>query len=216
MKNVAVIFLLFIAFTAFSQDEEYSSKQEIKTIFSKDTKINGYGAFDMLFTNLSGHNTLMLGGHGGVIFNKSFLLGFSGMGISTSNSFRSPDQLENYKLSGGYGGIMLGYILMPNEIFHLTFPVTLGMGAMDVVNADYRYGSLPTPDQFNSGWVVESSLFLLFEPGAQLEINIAKFFRLGIGASYRFTEGLDLPVNRIGDEEAAGLNANLSFKFGYF
>ena len=73
MKNVEVICLLFIAYAGFSQDGENTPKQEIKTIFSKDTKINGYGAFDMLLTNLSGHNTLMLGGHGGVIFNKSFL-----------------------------------------------------------------------------------------------------------------------------------------------
>jgi len=69
--------------------------------------------------------------------------------------------------------------------------------------------------------------FFLVEPGVDLEFNVVKFFRIGVGASYRFTNGVSLRykqldanfdeiVTEIDKDALDSFSFNLCFKFGWF
>jgi len=62
--------------------------------------------------------------------------------------------------------------------------------------------------------IEDATSFVIVEPGADLEINIVRFFRLSFGVSYRFTSVINLyetstfPLN--------GWAGNVTLKFGRF
>ena len=62
---------------------------------------------------------------------------------------------------------------------------------------------------------VENSAFLLFEPGLQLEVNVAQFMKIGLGAGYRMVQGTTLR-NDITDDDLTYWTGNFSLIFGKF
>ena len=52
------------------------------------------------------------------------------------------------------------------------------------------------------------------EPGIELELNVIRLVRLGIGASYRYTSDLDMPATP--KDALHGINAGVSIKVGCF
>lgn len=213
MKNLLwIICLMVVAVPTWAQEDYEEDDDNIKTIFSKEAKATGFGAFDMTLTSMNDRFALLLGGHGGLIFNKKIMLGFGGYGITTPVKFDGIDPSEPLELSGGYGGLVTGYIWNPLEVFHVSIPLFIGIGGMNVDEAGFIFD----PDNPFLDRTIENSMFVVLEPGIQMEVNITKWFRMGMGLSYRFTEGLDLPRNQITDEDISGLSGNLSFKFGGF
>ncbi|MEK7257751.1 MAG: hypothetical protein AAB316_23540, partial [Bacteroidota bacterium] len=51
------------------------------------------------------------------------------------------------------------------------------------------------------------------QPGAGAEVNIFRWFRLSLEASYRFVSGSDLEV--LSDKDLSGLIWDLKFRFGW-
>ena len=54
----------------------------------------------------------------------------------------------------------------------------------------------------------------MLEPGIDLEVNLVKLVKLGLGASYRYTSDVTLPGTPKNAME--GVNASLSIKVGVF
>ena len=219
MKRISIVLaMVLLTGAAFAQDDEFREEErsrdsdKINTIFNNDVRATGFGSFDMAFTGINDGYALLLGGHGGLIFNKKIMLGFGGMGITTPVEFNGINPTEPLELTGGYGGFLFGYILAPREVFHVAFPVTLGVGGLDVRESAFNFD----PGNPNITDRIENSVFVIVEPGVQLEVNVTRFFRLGLGLTYRFTEGVDLSLNNITDKDISGLAGNVSFKFGGF
>ena len=65
-----------------------------------------------------------------------------------------------------------------------------------------------------------SSAFFVIIPGAELELNIVKFFRIALGADYRITPDIELKDelgNRLTDPGVMrGFSGHLVLKFGKF
>ena len=194
------------------EDTSGTDQKQIKTIFSKQVSSSGFGTFDMNLTSINNRFALLLGGHGGLIFNKKIILGFGGYGITTPAKFDGIDPAQPLEISGGYGGIMTGYIFSPLEVFHVSVPLFVGIGGLNVDEADFIFD----PDSPFVDRTVENTMFVIIEPGIQLEVNLTRWFRIGMGLSYRMTEGVDLPRNQLTDKDVTGLSGNLSFKFGGF
>ena len=55
---------------------------------------------------------------------------------------------------------------------------------------------------------------MVVEPGANLEFNVTRFFHLGLGASYRYVQGLSM--SSLTDEQLLSWAINLNLKFGSF
>lgn len=223
VKLIPVIFALIIGFSAMAQEES----EEMKTLFKRSAtekmSNGGYGSFSIGYTQINSQNALQLGGRVAWIANHRFALGLAGNGfVNTLDKNYSNDDPSQYFLAGGYGGIFFEPILMPNRPVHVSFPVILGVGGITAVEANNWESS-----HNNNRYYYDSDVFMVFEPGVDVEFNIVKFFRVALGASYRLTNGVNLTYKYLDnnyDEHIINVDKNaldsfnfhIGFKFGWF
>jgi hypothetical protein len=206
--------LLLVATMVFAQDDYYNN--EIETIFSKRKGNGGYGAFSMAYSNIDGRDALVSGARGGFIFNQTLAIGIGGYGFVNNldySSYKNPNPEDRFMLAGGYGGFYIEPIVAGNKPVHVSFPIFLGMGGVALVE-NYGWGWDWDIDPYHWGYEYDHDLFFVIEPTAELEFNMARFFRLAAYASYRFTSKIELYET---DKDVLnGFNFGLTFKFGKF
>lgn len=204
MKTLVLIFGIVIALTSvvFGQEDikEIGEKDQMQTIFGFDSKITGYGSLDNKFTQLNGQDAVIIGGHGGVIFNSYFYFGLGAYGLVTTNSFQGSYPEESLDMHMGYTGLMMGFNIMPKKVVHFSIPLFVGVGNLELEHQNV---------------FVENSAFLLFEPGLNLELNVLQFMKFGLGAGYRMVHNTNLR-NDITDEDLSYWSGNFSIVFGKF
>ncbi len=191
-----------------AQDVDNDDNDEIKTLLGRKSKVSIFGAVDLKVGKWNDKTNLLVGGHAGVLLDNKFTLALAGYGITTRSEFQGLNSNENVYLSGGYGGLYLGYAVLSREVVHVNFPLLIGGGGIDIIE-----------DQdgiFNNGFgsINESSGFFIVEPGIELELNITRFFKLAIGGTYRFIEGANL--EELDESELNGFSTHITFKLGKF
>lgn len=216
MKKISLVFLfamLVFCNPTFAQEQK---EGEIRTLFGNNDKIShgGYGALLINYSQFDDKDVILVGARGGWIINHGIAIGLGGYGFANQINYKNlqiGDQNYNdYFLSGGYGGLLIEPILFPQHPVHISLPVLIGGGGAAYVNNDWY-------DYNNNSWeyyTIDSSPFFVIEPGIEIEFNMVKFMRIGLGAYYRYTSGLDLVKT---DEHILdGFSAGLSLKFGKF
>lgn len=164
------------------------------------------------FSDVNGDVGVWIGGRGGWIINlsndNSISLGGGGFGLVTEHKVPDPafDEVvdpdtEFYALNG-YGGFIMEYTNRSYQLVHPTISALIGGGGLMVRDQDFDEID-STPDQY-----------FVFEPGANLEVNITDFFRLAVGVSYRLTSGISSAG--YDNSDFSGINGMLTFKFGKF
>lgn len=209
MKHLAIIlFSIIIPLATLAQENQ----NEYKTVFNKksDQKIEhgGFGSFGLGYSQIDGRDALNIKFNGAWLIDHSIALGIAGSGFF-NNLDKSAGGNQDY-LGGGYGGIFFQPILFPNIPLHLALPVIIGGGAISTVPNNYWDWSEPN---------YEYDIFFVIEPGVELEINMVKFFRLGLGVTYRYTNGVSLSYadgTAIPLRALDGFNFHVNFKFGKF
>ena len=194
--------------------DTYSPEDDkIKSLLGKENDLNGFGAIDIKVGDFVNERALLMGAYGGFIINRRYLFGLAGYGIVTNVEFDGnvpgDTEVKPLNLHGGYGGVLIGLTIAPRELIHISVPIVLGAGALEVADEDFFVNN-PADSEFT----VENSTFFIAEPGLELEFNITKYFRLGAGATYRHIAGTEL-VN-VKDEDLRGFTGMLSFRFGRF
>ena len=179
---------------------ELSKQDQMQTLFGFDSKITGYGSIDAKLTRLNEKDAIVIGGHGGVIFNSYFFFGLGAYGLVTNNQFFGTSPEETLDMRMGYTGMMMGFNIMPKKVVHFSMPLFVGVGNLELEHNDI---------------FVENSAFLLFEPGLNLEVNVVKFMKIGLGAGYRMVHGSNLR-NNIPDDDLSYWTGNFSLIFGKF
>jgi hypothetical protein len=228
MRTIAIIFLALLSglATTTAQDTSFTQKSEMKTVFGTTGKIEhgGYGALTMGYTSIDDRAAMLIGGRGGWLVNHHFTLGLSGYGFF--NNIEKYDNLspsENYSISGGYGGLFLEAIIAPNFPVHVAIPLTIGAGGATLYEGSFwDYES----EYSSSYYEYDASPFFVIEPGLELELNIVSFFRLSLGANYRWTNGIDLTYRwvegieskgyKVPSDALDGVTYHLTLKFGWF
>ena len=229
LRNIFVVLLaFFVTFSVMAQDDNSS---EIKTLFHKKegkNKIdNGfYASMTFGWTRIDNENAFIIGPRIAWIANHYFALGIAGGGFSNFMHFPLGDDeyyaRDEYFLAGGYGGILLEPIILAKDPVHVSFPITIGGGAVTANSkngwTDYSY--YYDDDNFD--------VYFVFEPGVDLELNITKFFRIAAGASYRLTNELNMNYSYFNESEGSmirhkidghalnAFNVKLALKFGIF
>lgn len=191
-------FILLISITSWSQDKEYQTIVDFN-----DARISGQGGLMMQFTAADGEFAHMLGGGGGVLVG-DFLFGAYGLGLTNKIPVNRPEYTEYQsgdRLSIGHGGFWLGYSIFGEKPIHLTISTLLGWGTIGV-NSTY-YPETLYPD----------GIFVIC-PTVEAELNMTRYFRIGVGASYNIYTFVDLPGYSGSDFSAPG--GFLAFKFGWF
>ncbi len=215
---------------AFTTIHAQNDDEEIRTLFhKKDAPAkfdNGfYAGLNFGWTMIDGESAFIIGPRVAWIANHYLAIGIAGGGFS--NFMKTPRNDEYYKpgdyfMAGGYGGLLIEPIVLAKNPVHVSFPIIIGGGGV-VANSKNTW----TDFSYN-GEYYNNDIYFVFEPGAELELNIAKFFRIAVGASYRLTNKLDMSYTYFSepwgevitipiDKHALNaFNVKLALKFGIF
>ena len=123
-----------------------------------------------------------------------------------------PEGLHKAILIGGYGGFLLEPIIWSNKLVHFTFPVSMGAGWLGYVK-DWE-NDWESDWHYDQGDLYDHDVFWYIEPGINIELNVARFFRIGAGISKRFTQ--DLQLSSTPGSAFDKLNYGFVMKFGGF
>ena len=214
MRSIITIILLATGTICFAQRyvDTYDPKdEEVKSLLGRGNELNGFGGADLKITDLVGEKGLIAGGYGGALVNRRYMIGVAGYGITTELEFDGMVGAEAKPLNlyGGYGGLLVGFMIGSKEVIHLNFPIVFGIGQVEVSDKNF-FPNNPNDAEF----AIESSAFVVIEPAAQVEFNVTQYFRIAAGMSYRYITGSDL--DNISDNQLSGSAIVMSFKFGRF
>src|SRR6185295_14736441 len=98
------------------------------TVF-QDVDSGGYGAPVLKYSKVGDRDGLFAGARGGWIINHSFVIGGAAYGLASTY------ELPGDRLTFGYGGLMLEYIVRPMNEFHVSFDTVIGGGAVAPKNS---------------------------------------------------------------------------------
>jgi len=174
-----------------------------ETLMEGDLRHGGFGAPVVKFTQVDDRFGVLVGGRGGWIINGSFVVGGGGYGLANLDNFEHVTNAsgDRGRLSMGYGGLELTYVLRPDELVHLSLGVLIGAGGV-VWNPLGQSGKQ------------EDDPFFITEPELDVVLNVTTFMRAGFGVSYRFVRGVELLDLRDGD--VSGLGGVVALQFGSF
>ncbi len=213
MKNLVITLLILCCFSqaVLAQNEHEIPVKQTKTLLGNGTKVRGFGSLDMRMTEFKDDLGLVIGAHGGIILNNHFVIGLGGYGLTSNFVIEDSENFDELYMYGGYGGLILGGIFSPKEVVHVYTQVLIGAGGMEVTDRNYL-------NNFNRhygfGTFGETTAFFVVEPGLEVEVNITRFFKIGIGASYRLVRESDLST--VSNDDLSGFSGGLSLKFGKF
>lgn len=182
---------------------------ETQTLLNGEVSHGGFGGPVVKFSDVGGDLGVWVGGRGGWIINfdrnHTISLGGGGYGLVTEHlvpdqEFGDPE--FDYFALNGYGGFIIEYANRSYQLVHFTVSSLIGAGGLMIRDRDYDDID-HSPDSY-----------FVFEPGANLEVNITDFFRVAVGLSYRLTSG----ISRAGftDDDFSGINGAITLKFGKF
>ena len=187
-----------------------SNPSEIQTLTGPGRNVGFYFGFHSEYSQVAGYDAFGAGGTIALVANHSLAIGFSGKGFFTEPYKELPSENISYSYTGGYGGIYIEPIIFPKYPVHVSFPIILGAGSIArSILTDYNYPYDNTEVYFEN-----AEAFLIAEPGIEIEFNVARWMRLGIGCSYRFTTALE--STSFDTNPMNGFTAGFSFKFGKF
>lgn len=191
------------------------NRREIKTLSGSMNHSGGFGALSFRATDFRDETMVLAGFRGGWIINRTLGIGVEGHGIIPTATFDDIIPNDEAVILGGYGGMFLELILFSNQVVHITFPVSGGAGWLGYLEDwENNNPTVPNQDDTPGNQLIDEDIFWYVEPGANLEVNISRNFRLAFGASQRFTQDLEL----IGTETNAfdNLNYYITLKIGSF
>jgi hypothetical protein len=224
MKKTVILSALLILFFSnlFSQVQDSTIKEtgaktkedknkndEFQTLFGHNRPGGAYGAFSFGYTEIDQKQAVIFGGRFEWIAGHSIGFGFGGNGFINEYHWDNNLQRDIF-LTGGYGGLYIEPILLPNFPVHLSFPCLFGVGGISYVTKE-------TNDYRNM--IEDSEVFLIAEPAAEIEFNITRHFRVALGTSYRFTTPFDVGTTAsipISSNAVESWSYMMTFKFGRF
>lgn len=226
MKNLKFYTLAALFFVAGTfvkaQEDDQKSDSEMKTLLGTPNHIGGYGALSVRYTEIDNRDGIMIGGRGGIIVGHGISFGLTGTGFLTDMQYDAALS-DDAMIAGGYGGFYIEPILFPNKPVHIAFPVTFGAGGIGYArhNYDSDHHHWDDDDDWDEDYE-DGEGFLIVEPGIEVELNVMRYFRFAVGASYKLTSDIDLRYdNGIGERiipsnSLNGLTVGVTFKFGSF
>jgi hypothetical protein len=177
----------------------------------KDSRFSGYGGISTSYTRIGDTNSCLVGGRGGVIINDKTVFGFGGMGLvyPTDREELTGSEYNGVfdKASFGYGGFLAEYYFNPKDLIVFSAGTIIGGGGLLFYDNDAN-------DDEEDDYDYNYDNFFVIEPELHVYVNVTRFCRIGIGASYRFTEGIDSGVLK--DKDFRGPSASAMVQFGWF
>lgn len=182
------------------------SRAQTETLMGENVTHGGFGGISYHVASISGEIAHLRGARGGWILNlrprHAISLGLSSYDLENDVPVAIPsddDGPTTAHLQLDIDGFELEYVYRSRRLLHLAVPVLIGGGE---VSYDLTEEEQPE-DQF-----------FAINPAVLAEINVATWFRVGVGGSYRWISGVDL--SGVTDSDIAGFSGTVHLKFGGF
>jgi hypothetical protein len=219
MKKLTLLFaMILLAVVAKAQDEIKNPSEDLNTVFGKsgNIKLGWYVGFDGGYTKFDTKDVWLGGISAGMVINNTFTIGGWGRSFIHNQGMFYPEVTgtSGAYLDGGYGGLLIEYILMPRSAIHVSFPLLIGGGNVSYVNDEDNNYCENNWESYDDDQILDKDDFFVIEPGVRAELNILKFMRLNAGISYRYTAGVDL-INTSANL-MNNFNATIGLRFGKF
>lgn len=201
--------------TAVRGDIRAAEKTEEKETVSQKYKFEpgGYGAAVLKVSQIGNSGTdagFFFGLRTGFIMNHYFSLG---LGANILFNPIDRQQLGVYPYGGtdsvtsmAYGGLLLEYFILPKSFITISIGLLIGGGGMVFQDGNYWKNQTFNPQTVHG--------FFAIEPEVNIFFNVTKFFRIGLGASYRYVNGIKDP--HVTDAAFRGFGGQFSVQFGWF
>lgn len=219
MKKTLVTLALYLVFlTTYAQSTDSTqtgskpnskSTTEVQTLLGSKSHFGFFVAPVIKGGLIMDEAALLPGLRLGWTINRVVSLGFEGYGLAPT--ITRDDILDNQKVRPlmGYGGFFIEPIIGSKKLIHITTPVMIGAGWIGHIRDWNDEHNEPYRDD-----LIDDQVVWVVEPGINAELNIANFFRVNLGISYRFMSESSL-VNTP-TKSFEGLNYSLTLKFGRF
>ena len=192
-----------------NRKERKERPKELITLMGKVNSHGGYWGTSLNYTQINKVDALVFGMKAAWVIGHSFAVGVAGSGF-VSDFHENTTVNKNTSYQGGYGGLFFETILLPRFPVHLSFPVFIGVGGYSEMQ-DFTYSY-----QNNNSSFYDESVFVIAEPGAELEFNIFKHLRLAFGAYYRYPATINFTNSTLDSKFLEGLSLGATFKLGKF
>jgi hypothetical protein len=188
------------------------SQEEPETLLNSEREIirSFFMAPEVKYTTLIDEWEYFGGLRFGFLIDHRYVLGLEVNGILSENAFRGTATVEgetDINNAMYYGGLYLDYIIPTNFPVQISFPLLLGAGGNFLFE---KFDNIQQPD----AEILEIGKFLVAEPKINLELNISRVFRMGIGCGYRLVGKSNL--DRLNNEDLSGFLINVNLKVGSF
>lgn len=199
MKIKLILFLLAITSSLFAQ-----TPKEPKTLFGNGKPHLGYFIVPSCqFGPIAGPIAVLPGIGAGITMNNKISVGLSFKFIATENTPNGED--DQLYLDQKYAGIKGEYYFFEEKTVHVNIQIEAGVGHTELDLKDsFEYETVPVTD----------ATFAYSEPGAAVEINLWKYLKLDLGASYRLVS--NVTIRNLTEKDFRGFNYSAGLKIGIF
>lgn len=175
----------------------------------------GYGAPTVALTTLNGEAAAVVGAQGGWVLNRRVVLGGAVRGITPRPAVgirnRAPGDPASARLHLGYLGLLVEYIGRPSRLLHYGAELVVGGGTVELAgDRGFRAGPSASDESFGRAGAFVS------EVGARAELNVTRFFRIGMSGGYRLVAGGSLEKASVSSGDLSAPYGQLSLRFGRF
>lgn len=179
-----------------------------QVLFSGDVDHGAYGGLVAKTSQIMGETALLVGGRAAWLIDHRLALGIAGYGLASDvRTFDAADGRNKY-VEMAYGGFHASYVLLPDSVVHLSLDGLVGAGGTTYSRRYHGWNDELDGDD------VSGDAFFVGEVGANVVLNLARFARVSVGPSWRFTEGVR--YRKLRDDDFSGPGATATIDFGKF
>ena len=174
-----------------------------RKLFGGTITNSGYGGIILKFSSINNQFAFMTGGRGACTINNRFTLGGGGYGVANSISlpYTVEDTSRYFKM--GYGGLELGYIIIPGKKANIIGSLLIAAGAAFWQNDPKSDDEKLFDDDFK--------MFPVLEPSLYSEVILTRWMRLNTGISYRY---INTDLSYMKGRDMSGFSCYFGFIFG--
>ena len=209
IKFFLVIAVLFTITSVYAEDADYNKKKSPNVLFDISVDdISAYWGLNARYS-FSDSETYLGGARLGLLIDHNFAIGLGAMGVihftDTDKLLNAPYDTYYNKTRLYYGGLVLAYYFNPRDIIVFSVGSLIGGGLFHLANDKSVIISNDVNDKF-----------FVIEPEVNVFLNLIPYLRIGIGASYRFTNGIDTDgVNKI-NKDFKDFTVSAAIELGVF
>ncbi|MFO7575558.1 MAG: hypothetical protein R6W67_10435 [Bacteroidales bacterium] len=197
LANVVMFTLMLVSASVSVSAQE--TKQG-RTLLGPDVIYTKVWAPEVKINTIQGKTGALIGGYGGIMINRSLLLGFTGA-----------VNLTHPTVNYGYFGGIAQAIAYPGRMLHVSGQMVIAYGS----TKDYEN---PKSSLFDNFWNISGERFMMTEPGVNAEVNLSEGITLVAGVSYRFVTGIDpnneyVEITHVSSQDMSGVNFSIGLKF---